>query len=99
MSKNEATGASPEKITFEDGYEELKAIAAKLNGEDVPMHELFDLLRRGKGLDKSLREYLETQKGALEEIEAGKSITQFEIVAPSKPDAENDASPEGEIPF
>lgn len=70
-----------EQISFEDGYEELKRITARLGEDDVPIDEMFTLLRRGKGLEKSLRVYLETQEGELQEIEAGKSLTELEIVA------------------
>ncbi len=91
--------AEPEKITFEDGYENLKQIVDRLGEDDVPIHELFDLLRRGKGLEKSLREYLETQEGELSEIEAGNSIESFEIVAPAAaPEARNDPG-EDDFPF
>lgn len=82
-----------EKISFEDGYEELKTITARLGEDDVPIDEMFQLLRRGKGLEKSLRAYLETQEGELQEIEAGNSLTDFEIVARSaetKPDSPGD---------
>lgn len=72
---------APEQISFEDGYEELKRITSRLGEDDVPIDEMFELLRRGKGLEKSLRAYLETQEGELQEIEAGKSLTEFEIVA------------------
>lgn len=80
-----------EKISFEDGYEELKTITARLGEDDVPIDEVFQLLRRGKGLEKSLRTYLETQESELQEIEAGKSLTEFEIVARS-------SAPEGDAP-
>lgn len=83
---SEQPPAAPSKITFEDGYENLKQIVDRLGHDDVPIHELFELLRRGKGLEKSLREYLETQEGELREIEAGNSIEAFEIVAPSNPE-------------
>lgn len=82
-----------EKISFEDGYEELKTITARLGEDDVPIDEMFALLRRGKGLEKSLRTYLETQEGELQEIEAGNSLTEFEIVersAGSGPEATDD---------
>ncbi len=85
-----------EKISFEDGYEELKTITARLGEDDVPIDEMFQLLRRGKGLEKSLRTYLETQEGELQEIEAGNSLTEFEIVARSaEPDPE---SPDDDAP-
>jgi exodeoxyribonuclease VII small subunit len=81
MTEEEKT--APESISFEGGYEELKRITARLGQDDVPIDEMFNLLRRGKGLEKSLRAYLEAQEGELQEIEAGKSLTEFEIVARS----------------
>lgn len=93
------TEPATQKITFEGGYDNLKQIVDRLGEEDVPIHELFDLLRRGKGLEKSLREYLETQEGELREIEAGNSIESFEIVAPSAaPEAESKTA-EDDFPF
>jgi exodeoxyribonuclease VII small subunit len=73
------------EITFEDGYEELKRIVARLDAEDVSVHEMCELFARGKGLEKALRGYLETQQGKLEEIEAGENLPEFSIVAPSTP--------------
>lgn len=99
MTNSENPEASPEKISFEDGYEELKRITARLGEDDVPIDEMFQLLRRGKGLEKSLRAYLETQEGELQEIEAGKSLTEFEIVARSSAAGEAESNSPGDIPF
>jgi exodeoxyribonuclease VII small subunit len=74
---------SPEPITFEQGYEELKAIVAKLDDPDLPIHELFEGFRRGKGLEQALRAYLQEREGELAELEAGNDLVEFEIVAPS----------------
>lgn len=73
------------EITFEDGYEEVKRIVTRLDAEDVSVHEMCELFARGKGLEKALRGYLETQQGKLEEIEAGENLPEFSIVAPSTP--------------
>jgi exodeoxyribonuclease VII small subunit len=72
-------------VTFEAGYEELKGIVARLDAEDVSVHEMCELFARGKGLEKALRGYLTTQQGKLEEIEAGEHLPEFAIVAPSAP--------------
>jgi exodeoxyribonuclease VII small subunit len=78
-------GAAPrEDITFEDGYEELKDLVARLGQDDVPVHELFEGLRRGKGLERSLRAYLTRLEGELTEIETGKGLPEFNVVAPSR---------------
>ncbi|HXB64301.1 MAG TPA: exodeoxyribonuclease VII small subunit [Solirubrobacteraceae bacterium] len=73
------------EVTFEDGYEELKRIVARLDAEDVTVHEMCELFARGKGLERALRGYLETQKGKLDEIEAGENLPEFTIIAPSFP--------------
>lgn len=77
----EAGGAV--EVTFEAGYEELKTIVARLDAEDVSVHEMCELFARGKGLEKALRGYLTTQQGKLDEIEAGENLPEFRIVAPS----------------
>jgi exodeoxyribonuclease VII small subunit len=74
---------SPEPITFEQGYEELKAIVARLDDPDLPIHELFEGFRRGKGLEQALRAYLQEREGELAELEAGNDLVEFQIVAPS----------------
>ena len=87
------------EVTFEDGYDDLKDIVARLDAEDVSVHEMCELFARGKGLEKALRTYLEAQKGKLDEIEAGENLPEFAIVAPSEPDAEPDgASRVGFVP-
>lgn len=73
----------PEPITFERGYEELKAIVARLDDPDLPIHEMFEGFRRGKGLEQALRGYLQEREGELAELEAGNDLVEFEIVAPS----------------
>jgi exodeoxyribonuclease VII small subunit len=72
-----------EQITFESGYEELKSIVARLGDEDVSVHEMFECFRRGKGLENALRAYLQEREGELAELEEGKNVPAFEIVAPS----------------
>lgn len=75
--------AGPERITFEQGYEELKGIVARLDDPELPIHELFEGFRRGKGLEKTLRAYLQEREGELAELEEGNNLAEFEIVAPS----------------
>lgn len=77
--------AGGEKVTFEQGYEELKGIVARLDEPDVTVHEMFEKFRRGKGLETALRSYLETREGELSEIEEGKNLPEFEIVASAGP--------------
>jgi len=72
------------QVTFEDGYDELKRIVARLDADDVTVHEMCELFARGKGLEGALRGYLTTQQGKLDEIEAGEDLPRFTIVAPSQ---------------
>jgi exodeoxyribonuclease VII small subunit len=75
--------AEPEQITFEQGYEELKSIVARLDDPELPIHEMFEGFRRGKGLEKTLRAYLQEREGELAELEEGNNLAEFEIVAAS----------------
>lgn len=70
-------------ITFEQGYEELKAIVARLDDPDLRIHEMFEGFRRGKGLEKTLRAYLQEREGELAELEEGNNLAEFEIMASS----------------
>lgn len=72
-----------EHVTFEQGYEQLKAIVSELDRSDVSVHDMFEGFRRGKGLETALRGYLTSREGELTEIEEGKNLPRFEIVAPS----------------
>lgn len=78
-----ATPTEPEQITFEQGYEELKGIVGRLDDPELPIHEMFEGFRRGKGLEKTLRAYLQEREGELAELEEGNNLAEFEIVAPS----------------
>jgi exodeoxyribonuclease VII small subunit len=73
----------PEQITFERGYEELKLIVTRLDDPELPVHEMFEGFRRGKGLEKALRAYLQEREGELTELEEGNHLPEFEIAAPS----------------
>jgi exodeoxyribonuclease VII small subunit len=73
----------PERITFEQGYEELKGIVARLDDPELPVHEMFEGFRRGKGLEKALRAYLQEREGELVELEEGNNLPEFEIASPS----------------
>jgi exodeoxyribonuclease VII small subunit len=73
-----------EPITFEQGYEELKTIVSRLDDPELPVHEMFEGFRRGKGLEKALRAYLQEREGELSELEEGNNLPEFEITAPSE---------------
>jgi exodeoxyribonuclease VII small subunit len=77
------TRATREQITFEQGYEELKAIVSRLDDPELPVHEMFEGFRRGKGLEKALRAYLQEREGELAELEEGNNLPEFEIASPS----------------
>jgi exodeoxyribonuclease VII small subunit len=72
-----------EQITFEQGYEELKGIVSRLDDPELPVHEMFEGFRRGKGLEKALRAYLQEREGELAELEEGNNLPEFEIASPS----------------
>jgi exodeoxyribonuclease VII small subunit len=93
MSDQTGATATPENITFEDGYAELKRITERLAADDVSVHEMFDGFRRGKGLEKSLRGYLTEREGELTEIEEGRNLPEFNIVAPAAAGEPEEAAP------
>jgi exodeoxyribonuclease VII small subunit len=72
-----------EQVTFEQGYEELKCIVSRLDDPELPVHEMFEGFRRGKGLEKALRAYLHEREGELAELEEGNNLPEFEIASPS----------------
>jgi exodeoxyribonuclease VII small subunit len=74
---------APEQITFEQGYEELKGIVSRLDDPELPVHEMFEGFRRGKGLERALRAYLQEREGELVELEEGNNLPEFEIASPS----------------
>ncbi len=78
-----STRAAREQITFEQGYEELKGIVSRLDDPELPVHEMFEGFRRGKGLEKALRAYLQAREGELAELEEGNNLPEFEISSPS----------------
>jgi exodeoxyribonuclease VII small subunit len=82
LNRNEDKQAR-EQITFEQGYEELKGIVNRLDDPELPVHEMFEGFRRGKGLEKALRAYLQEREGELVELEEGNNLPEFEIASPS----------------
>jgi exodeoxyribonuclease VII small subunit len=82
-SGKRADARSREQITFEQGYEELKSIVSRLDDPELPVHEMFEGFRRGKGLEKALRAYLQEREGELAELEEGNNLPEFEIASPS----------------
>ena len=78
-----SSAQTSEQITFEQGYEELKGIVSRLDDPELPVHEMFEGFRRGKGLEKALRVYLQEREGELAELEEGNNLPEFEIASPS----------------
>ncbi len=72
-------GATPTELPFEQGYERLQAIASRLNEDEVPVSEMCDLFAEGKGLERALTEFLETQRRQVDAIERGEGIRAFRI--------------------
>jgi exodeoxyribonuclease VII small subunit len=84
VGASRAEGAQErEQITFEQGYDELKGIVSRLDDPELPVHEMFEGFRRGKGLEKALRAYLQEREGELVELEEGNNLPEFEIASPS----------------
>lgn len=67
------------ELVFEDGYERLQAISARLNQDEVPVSEMCDLFAEGKGLELALTAFLDTQREQVEAIERGEGIRAFRI--------------------
>jgi len=74
------TTATPEEIPFGEAYEELKAITAKLNNEEVEADQLVEILSRGKGLEAACREHLTGIEQEIQEIESGKGVKPIKII-------------------
>jgi exonuclease VII small subunit len=104
----------PLQISFEDGYERMKQISASLESTDLSVSEMCQSYAEGKGLGKALLAYLDEREGELKEIDEGKNLPAFEIIAtknhPSSGSAEPASGPdlgpaagngvsEDEIPF
>ncbi|MEI7438771.1 MAG: exodeoxyribonuclease VII small subunit [Thermoleophilia bacterium] len=73
----------PQHVSFEKGLERLEVIAEKLGEAELSVEETIALLREGKGLEQALRGYLETAEHDLQEIEAGRGLTEFVIDRPA----------------
>ena len=80
--------SKPQHVSFEKGLERLEVIAEKLGEAELSVEETIALLREGKGLEQALRGYLETAEHDLQEIEAGRGLTEFVIDRPAdKPES------------
>jgi exodeoxyribonuclease VII small subunit len=75
----QTTASQPTELAFEQGYERLQAIANRLNEDEVPVSEMCDLFAEGKGLERALTEFLDTQRHRVEAIERGEGIREFHI--------------------
>lgn len=84
------------ELVFEDGYERLQAISARLNQDEVPVSEMCDLFAEGKGLELALTAFLDTQREQVEAIERGEGIRAFRI---TKTPAEAAGASDGEDLF
>jgi exonuclease VII small subunit len=74
--------AEPTQITFEQGWDQLQAITARLD-EGVPVEETIRLLRTGRGLAHTLGDYLTKCEGEISEIETGRGLPEYVIAAVS----------------
>lgn len=81
------------EVTYEDGLRRLETIIGRLESEDVSVGEMMNLLREGKGLEQALRSYLDQCQGELAEIEAGRNLPEFTVIATAGPDGAVAAAP------
>jgi exodeoxyribonuclease VII small subunit len=91
------TEAQP--ISFEDGYERMKQISAKLESEDLTVSEMCQSYAEGKALGKALLAYLDERESELKEIDEGKNLPAFEIAASSNGTVATGRGSEDDIPF
>ena len=71
-------------ISFEDGYDRLRAIAASLGDDEVPVSEMVDPYAEGKGLESARLAHLDQANGHVEQIERGEYVQQFRIHPPRR---------------
>lgn len=76
--------STPTTITFQSGWDELQTITSRLD-EGVAVEETIELLARGRGLERTLRDYLTSCKARIEEIERGEGLPEFVISALAEP--------------
>jgi exodeoxyribonuclease VII small subunit len=86
-------------ISFEDGYDRMKQISAKLESDDLTVSEMCQSYAEGKALGKALLAYLDEREGELKEIDEGKNLPAFEIVANANETTASGRVAEDEIPF
>lgn len=67
------------RLSFAEAYDQLKTITDRLAHDNVPVDELLELLRRGKGLEAALRTRLEDLEQQVTAIESGADIPTYEI--------------------
>ncbi len=105
MSSKQESQVKPREIVFETGYERMKEIGGRLDSGDVTVAEMCDLYAEGKGLGRALMEYLDEREGELQEIDEGRNLPRFKVVATAgevqAEEAPEPAAPaaQDEIPF
>jgi exodeoxyribonuclease VII small subunit len=70
-----------EQTTYEDGMKELEEIIAALESGGLGVTETVARCRRGKALEKALRDHLDSCEGQLKEIEQNKNLPEITIIA------------------
>jgi len=72
-----------EKMTYEEAFEELKAVVEQLESEELPLEESLALFERGQALSQHCSELLEKAQLKLKQLVPGPSgdleETDFEI--------------------
>jgi len=70
-----------EQTTYEDGIKELEEIISALETGGLGVTETVTKCRRGKALEKALREHLDSCEGQLKEIEQNENLPEIKIIA------------------
>jgi exodeoxyribonuclease VII small subunit len=78
---------------FEERLSELEKIVSRLEGGDVPLEEALELFGRGTGIMRELAKTLEEAERRVEVLTRGADGRL--VLAPFRPEGEDDAGEEG----
>lgn len=91
---------STEVLTFEAGMQELDTIVERLEAGGASISQTVEDCRRAKGLEQSLRGYLEQCQGEIKRIEANEGLPEITIGPGDEPPAAApSSSSDDDIPF
>lgn len=93
---------SSDVISFEKGMEELESIVERLEEGGASISQTVEDCRRAKGLEQSLRSYLQNCEGELKRIEANEGLPEIQIGPGESSEGSPPQQPESgddDIPF